>query len=128
MSLTKELRTVRNSALLSVVAVLTLLTSFVAASGSSAAVVAPQDLPTARLQIASFTSPIRAAAFIRDHQLGWNECVLGRELGVLPPGWTELPERCTAQTDVEVLEVRQARVHGSTFHRVVTRPLPVDEL
>lgn len=84
--------------------------------------------PVVRLQIASFTSASRAGAFVHDHQLGWNECVLGKELGVLPPGWAELPEQCTAQTDVEVLEIQRASVRGSTVYRVVTRPLTPSEL
>ena len=87
-----------------------------------------QGVPWARLQIASFTSPVRAARFIDRHQLGWNECVLGKRLGVLPPGRTELPEVCTSQTHVEVLRVDPARVRGTTVFRVVTRPIPIGEL
>ena len=87
-----------------------------------------QDVPHVRLQIASYTSPVRAARFIDEHQLAWNECVLGKRLGVLPPGRTELPEICTAQTNVEVLRVQPARVRGITVYRVVTRPIPIDDL
>jgi len=81
-----------------------------------------------RLQIASFESRARAEAFIRDNQLGWNDCVLGKRLGVLPPGVTELPEYCTAQTDVEVLRIESDRVRGTAVHRVMTRPIPLGQL
>lgn len=110
-----------------------LLASFASAGGTAGASVAGGGAPPpapqpARLMIASFHSASGAANFIRDHQLGWNECVLGKELGVLPPGVAELPEHCTAQTHVEVLEILRARVNGANVSRVVTRPIPADEL
>ena len=98
------------------------------AAGGGASTVPPAPQPTVRLQIASFSSRAMALDFIRWNQLGWNECRLGRELGVLPPGWDSLPPVCSAQVDVEVLRVESAQTRGRTVHRVMTRQLRLDEL
>jgi hypothetical protein len=98
------------------------------AGSASDGLAADSAVPAVRLQIVSFRSPERAAQFVANHQLGWNECVLGKQLGVLPPGRSELPEVCTAQTDVEVLEVRSAALGGRPIHRVTTRAIPIDQL
>lgn len=109
-------------------AALVLAPARAASAGGGAATVPPAPQPTVRLQIASFSTRAMALDFIRWNQLGWNECRLGRELGVLPPGWDTLPPVCSAQVDVEVLEVESAQARGRTVHRVMTRQLPLDEL
>lgn len=100
--------------------------SRVAATGMAATPAA--DTPLVRLQLASFRSRANADRFAAANQIGWNDCVLGKRLGVLPPGRDSLPERCTARVDVEVLVVEPARVHGRTFYRVMTRRFPASDL